>query len=263
MLRREYKYLAPKEILDDLRSELEPYVQLDKYANIRPQKEYTVRSIYYDTLRLDYYHEKIEGLKNRKKIRIRGYNEMNSSNIIYLEIKRKLENYIDKHRSPLLYENLEELFYTGDIDRYIILKDSDAIDNAKRFFFHIHKNLLRPVTLVVYNREAFFSKFDSNIRITFDKNLRYHSFPTFASLYDESILKPAMPKHFVFEIKFYKGYSEHIQDIINRLGLLRLAVSKYQICIDADKQFGSAVNSRKFVFTNPVWNQQVYRKEAV
>jgi hypothetical protein len=263
MLRREYKFLAPVQILDDLRSAMEPYVELDKYAAIRPQKEYTVRSIYFDTLRLDYYHEKIDGIKNRKKIRIRCYNELEDKNIAFLEIKRKLENYIDKHRSPLKYEKLEDLFYSGDIESYIIQKDADSIDNAKRFFFQINKNLLRPINIVVYEREAFYSKFDSNIRITFDKNLRYSSFPNFSQFFEEKILKPAIPKNFIFEIKFYKGYSEHFQNLINRFSLHRMAISKYQICIDADKGLDSLIKIKQTAFNNPVWEKQIYCKEAV
>ena len=263
MLRREYKFLAPVDILDDLRSEMEPYVELDKFAAARPNKEYTVRSIYFDSLNLDFYFEKIEGIKNRNKIRIRCYNELNNKNIAFLEIKRRLENFIDKHRSKTVYENLDDLFYTGDIDSYILQKDYDSMDNAKRFFFQVNKKFLRPISLVVYDREAFFSKFDSNIRITFDKNLRFLSFPDFTSFYNDEALRPALTKHFVLEIKFYKGYSEHIQKIINKFSLQRMAISKYQICVDAGKILTSSRNSKKFAFVNPVWKKQIYCKEAI
>jgi hypothetical protein len=263
MLRREYKYLAPVEIIDDLRSTMFPYVELDKYAAIRPQKEYTVRSIYYDTLDLDFYYEKLEGIKNRNKIRIRCYNELNNQNIAFLEIKRRLENFIDKHRSPTIFENLDDLFYTGDIQSYILQKDFDSMDNAKRFFFQVYKNFLKPISLIVYDREAFFSKFDSNIRITFDKNLRYTSFPDFSSFYNDQGLRPALPKYFILEIKFYKGYSEHFQKIINQFGILRLAISKYQICVDAGKILESSRNNKRFAFANPAWKKQIYCKEAI
>jgi hypothetical protein len=263
LLRREYKYLAPVGILDNLRSAIMPYVEIDKYAEMRPNKEYCVRSIYYDNSKLDAYYEKVEGIKIRNKVRIRCYNEPNGKNIAFLEIKRRLENFIDKHRSPLKYEYLEDLFYTTDIESYIIQKEPDALDNAKRFFFQINKNYMKPISLVVYDREAFFSRFDSDIRITFDKNLRFYSFPELASIYDESILKRAMPKYFILEIKFYKGFSEHFQDIINRFGLIRLALSKYQMCIDAEDGITSPIKVKQFTFINPVWKKQIYCKEAV
>ncbi len=263
MLRREYKYLVPVKYLDELRNDLLPFIELDKYSDIRPNKEYTIRSIYYDNTAMDYYQEKVDGVKMRKKIRIRGYNEFSDKNIVFLEIKRKLENFIDKNRAQLFYENLDDLFFTGDVESYVIRKEPTSVQDAKRFFFHIHRNTLRPVSLVVYDREAFFSKFDSNIRITFDKNLRYAPFPTFGDLYEENILRKVMINYFVLELKFYKGFSENYQRLINKYGLVRQAVSKYQICVDAEMSRQCTTNFRQFIFSNPALQQQIFRKEAV
>jgi len=263
LLRREYKYLVPNKYLNDIRDELLPYVELDSYASRCSNNQYTVRSIYYDSINLDYYHEKIEGLKVRKKLRIRGYNEFKEDNIVFLEIKRKRENFIDKHRSKIYYKNLDDIFYTGDLESYIIQDSDDSINNAQRFFFHVNKKLLRPISLVVYDREAFFSKFNTNCRITFDKNLRYYSLPLFADLYDENILKPAIKNQFVFEIKFYQGFPEHFRMIINKFQLTRLAVSKYSICIDADKELRPLSGNKFFAFSNPIWKEQISRKEAI
>lgn len=263
MLRREYKYLVPNNLLDDIRNDMLPFVELDKFTSVRPQQEYTVRSIYYDNMNFDYYKEKVEGIKTRKKIRVRGYNESGDKNIVFLEIKRKLENFIDKNRAQLKYENIEDLFITGDVESYIIRKESNSLDDAKRFFYHIHRKSLKPVSLIVYDREAFYSKFDSNIRVTFDKNLRYSPFPNFDILYEENILRKVMPKHFVLELKFYKGYSEHFQKIITKYGLVRSAVSKYQICIDAELSRQSITNFKQFIFSNPFLQEQIYCKEAV
>ncbi len=263
MLRREYKYLVPNHLIDDLRKEVLPFVELDKFTLFRLQQEYTVRSIYYDNMNMEYYREKIDGIKMRKKIRIRGYNELGEKNIVFLEIKRKLENFIDKNRAQVRYENLEDLFYTDDVESYIIQKEENSIDDAKRFFYHIHRKSLKPVSLIVYDREAFFSKFDSNIRITFDKNLRYYPFPTFDVLYEESLLKRVMPKDFVLEIKFYNGYSEHFQRIINKFGLVRSAVSKYQICVDAEMSFPNSIYNKQFNFSNPFLQKQILCREAV
>jgi len=263
MLRREYKYLVPVCYLDELRKDLLPFVELDKYSEMRPQKEYTIRSIYYDNMSMDYYREKVEGVKMRKKIRIRGYNEYGDNNIVFLEIKRKLENFIDKNRAQLKYENLDDLFLTGDIESYIIRKEPTSVEDANRFFYHVNRKTLKPVSLVVYDREAFFSKFDSNIRITFDKNLRYAPFPTFNDLYEESILRKVMLNNFVLELKFFKGVSENYQKIINKYSLVRQAVSKYQICVDAEMSRQCITNFRQFIFSNPALQQQLYRKEAV
>ncbi len=263
MLRREYKYLVPNKYLDDIRNEMLPFVETDSFASACENNQYTVRSIYYDSPNLDFYHEKIEGLKIRKKLRIRGYNKFMDDSVVFLEIKRKRENFIDKHRSKLYYKNLDDIFYTGDLDSYIIQSDADSIKNAQRFFFHVNKKLLKPISLVVYEREAFFSRFNTNIRITFDKNLRYYSLPLFADLYEDNILKPAIKNHFVFEMKFYQGFPEHFTKIITKFQLIRLAVSKYSICIDADKELRPTSNRKFLALGNPVWKDKISRKEAI
>lgn len=263
MLKREYKYLVPNEIIGQVRKELKHLIELDKYASIRPQKEYTVRSIYYDNKELDFYYEKLAGLKNRRKLRIRGYNEPGIKNIVFLEIKCKNESFINKYRSMLYYENLNDLLFTGDLQSYILKKGNGSIENANRFFFHLNRKRLKPVSLVVYDREAFFSKFDSNFRITFDKNLRYSSFPSIDDLYREDILKKAMKKYFVFEIKFYRGYSEHLHKIIRQFELVRLSVSKYQICVDAERIDGKAMNNKSSFYSVPVWREHNYCREAI
>jgi len=116
--------------------------------------------------------------------------------------------------------------------------------------------------LITYDREAFYYKFDENIRITFDKNLRYKSFPYFYDVYDNNILKPAMPKYFVLEIKFYRGFSPSLQEVTKKFRLTRLAVSKYQICLDADHLVKPTQNKR-FAFNIPIWNNTDYKKEVI
>jgi hypothetical protein len=220
---------------------------------------YTVRSIYFDTHRMDYYYDKINGYKIRRKLRIRGYNEPSSDSMVILEIKRKINDFIDKHRAPLLYSNLEDLFISADLDSFINCKDENNLNEAKRFFFHITRDNLNPSSLVVYEREAFFSKYDFNIRITFDKNLRYKPLPVLSQLYDESMIKSttSMTKWFLLEMKFYRGFPEAFQRIINKFRLNRIAFSKYELCISADKSVSSVTDNNCFVFSNPAWRSQV------
>lgn len=265
MLRREYKYLVPSVYLDDLRSEFLPFVEHDKYSLTRPNHEYTIRSIYYDTRKLTFYHEKLEGVKNRKKLRIRGYNEFSEDSIILLEIKRRLNDFIDKNRAIMRYRDLDALLVSLDIEQYVFGKDENNLNDARRFFYNYTKKCLMPISLVVYDREAFFSKFNPHIRITFDKNLRYKSFPVIADLFNESGLKPAeiMSRNFLLEMKFHNGYPEVFQKIINKFKLKRIPFSKYEACINADDSFNVVIKNSRFILSNPVWNTEVYFRDAV
>lgn len=233
-MRYEYKYLVDTKLLDRLRRSFEPYLEPDEYAAGRNNAEYTVRSIYFDTHNLQFYHEKLSGIMVRKKLRIRGYNYRDESDKLFLEIKRKYENKIWKNRAAFSYENLKSIIDCGNIEDLINDETLDraAFSEGSRFIHHLKRNHLKPVVLITYDREAYQSKFNSSLRITFDKNLRYKLFPSTEDLFDESTLKKAMPDKFVLELKFYNGFPRWLQNILQKYGLTRVPVSKYTICID-------------------------------
>ena len=59
-MRQEYKYLVPKNKINLLKDLISPYVIRDDHIAIHRDSDYTVRSIYFDTLNLDQYHNKIK-----------------------------------------------------------------------------------------------------------------------------------------------------------------------------------------------------------
>ena len=232
--RIEYKYLAPNALLSRLRAEITPHVLPDLPPGDDAKSEYTVRSVYYDTPDFACFDEKMDGLKERDKFRIRGYGRDGSkSSVVFLEIKRKNESFIKKHRAPLAPEHLDALFATRDVDRYILGKNRDKED-AGRFLYNFSRYGLRPTSLVVYEREAFKGRFDESLRITFDKDVRGTPFPTLDELFDDSNLKGAMPGWFVFEVKFFRyALPSWVRSIIRRFEFPRLAISKYGMCMEA------------------------------
>ena len=236
-MRLEYKYLVPNDLIPTLRTMIGPFVKTDPYADERVSKDYTVRSIYFDTYRLDFYHEKVEGLRSRKKIRIRGYNEHIDRNIVFLEIKRKSATNIAKNRAPVRYEHIQDLLISGDVERYVLTDNGipNALENARRFSFHIYREALRPIVLVIYDREAYYSKFSSLLRITLDKNLRSSIYPSIDALFSEDKTLYSIPGYFILEVKFHGGLPQWVKSMIKNYSLKRLALSKYVICLDTHK----------------------------
>ncbi len=236
-MRLEYKFVVHQEHLDNLRADILPFMEVDSHALQRHVPEYTVRSIYFDTLKMDFYREKVEGIRARKKVRIRGYNTATEESIVYLELKRKFENTILKDRSPLYFNNLSALLVSNDVDNYILNGKGHvgSLMNANKFLFHLKSKALRPVVLVVYEREAYYCKFNRNLRVTFDKKLRSKALPAPEELFTDNDLRYAFANCFVLEIKFHDGFPRWLQTIIERYGLIRSAVSKYTICVDSQK----------------------------
>jgi len=236
-MRLEYKFLADFELLDELRSALAPFVLSDKFAASRPNRQYTVRSIYYDTRRFHCYQEKFDGFRLKKKLRIRGYDAPGPAAPAFLEIKYKQGDFIGKHRAPLRWDRVGDVFSCyGTTGTVPFAPGSAEADAASRFLYHYHRRKMLPVVLIAYEREAFYSRFDSSLRLTFDKNIRSRLYPALDSLYQDRDAVHFMPDHFVFEVKFYDGCLPYwVRSILTRFELERLAVSKYALGIECQR----------------------------
>jgi SPX domain protein involved in polyphosphate accumulation len=240
--RLEYKYLVPLRSMDRLRNDLLKYLDYDAYATARPEKEYTVRSIYLDTHDYKCYYEKLDGLHTRKKFRIRGYNTQDENNQIFFEIKRKHDNFISKSRAGMYYHDLHEVLKNTQNVPNLIERGEDDFEY---FYYYYQLRHLEPKVLVVYDREPFECKFGSQLRITFDKNLRSKSVDNYLHLYDDDDLRNIYRTEFVFEVKFFQVLPQWINRVLGKYDLTRLAVSKYTSSID--RQDSSTVKMNTFV----------------
>ncbi|MEO0226012.1 MAG: polyphosphate polymerase domain-containing protein [candidate division WOR-3 bacterium] len=245
----EYKFLVPLDTIDSIRQTIMPYVEFDTYTKRRKEKRYTVRSIYYDTRTFDCYEEKVEGFLEKKKFRIRSYNSLKECDTVFFEIKRKLYDFIEKDRSCFKWKQTLNLFTASTPELMKILSCSgDKNETAARHFFYYYLNRhLLPVILIIYEREAFYSKFDKSLRLTIDQNLRSRLFPTLDMLYAESDFKYALPHTAILEVKFYRGLPCWIQSLIQQHNLQRLAVSKYAICLDSHPEAYNFIHKFAYV----------------
>jgi hypothetical protein len=213
---------------------MSPYMSLDHNAGITGRNEYTVRSLYYDTSSFRSYFEKIEGIAVRKKFRLRVYNEQTEDSRVFLEIKNKKNNCIDKNRASLQYKLLENVLSSGSVHD---INDDDLLNggrsDAEKFLYYYKGINLIPAVLVVYEREAYQGKFDKSLRITIDKNLRSRIYPELKDLFSNDILKSAMPSFFILEFKFYGKVPAWFKFVAERFNFTRKALSKYTICLDS------------------------------
>ncbi len=238
MLRYERKYLVPYHLLETLRQRVKPFVHPDEYAvkSHFDLPQYTVRSIYYDTRNLECHEEKKEGVELRKKFRIRSYNQFTPHSEAVFEIKRKIENRIQKHRAFCKYRNVDALLKTGDLHRYIdISQKPKGIEDGARFFFHLKKRNLIPTVLVVYEREAYHGFFDQGVRITFDKNIRSSNYPELREMFNNNNLKHLFVNHFILEIKYFTDQMPvWAKSLVQEFRLRHEALSKYAIGYDVN-----------------------------
>jgi hypothetical protein len=238
-MRFEYKYIVPMERLDAVRREILLLTTPDPFASREKDHQYTVRSIYFDTPRLNAYREKLEGIRVRRKLRVRSYNEQQNVSAAFLEIKKKVDQRVMKHRTAIRFEDLPALFETKAVEELVCPGRDPAlsIECGRRFLFHIIRSCMMPVILVAYEREAYQGRLDGALRITLDKHLRHLPFPALSELYQEDGLRYVAPRFFIMEIKFNKGFSPWLQTIVKRHNVTRTSASKYALCISASAEF--------------------------
>ncbi len=238
--RFEYKYLVPERKVSVLREALMPYVAEDPYQTDGDTGEYTVRSVYFDTNDFEAYREKLEGINSRKKFRIRGYNRPTLTSLVFLEIKRKDGSVVSKNRAPLLHSDCHSALHSANPEQYVqpVNGNGNGADDAKKFLFHYYSKSLKPVVLIVYEREAYFGSTDRTLRITIDKNIRSRMNPSLDTLYSDEGLVPALAGYAVLEVKFSSGIPGWMRAINAGLNLKRMSISKYMICIDSHGGIG-------------------------
>ena len=238
-MRLEYKYIVPTQKMGSLRKLLFPYLEYDPYSIIDGSGEYTVKSIYLDSKKFKDYHDKCDGIYKRKKIRIRGYNRITHDSKMFLEIKKKIGSHIYKNRSRILFSDLKDFLENKNLDSFESKKN---ISDAEKFLYYYVKGSLNPITLVTYEREAFFSKFDKSLRITFDKNIRYRKAENCDILFSDDS-DAIQSDFFVLEIKFTKGFPDWLQKTLQSLNLKRGSFSKYTTSVDEMINITSNSNS--------------------
>ena len=219
-LRHELKYHITPAELTVLRGVLAPVMQLDPNGN--ENNEYHIRSLYFDTINDDALEEKIAGVGNRKKYRIRIYNF--SDRVIKLECKSKYGDLISKQSVSIPRELAEQL----------IAGDPDGLQRMRHPLFHdvyreMRTRLLRPAVIVDYVREAYIHQAEE-VRITFDKQVR-------TGLYSVDIFNPQIPTYPVFddpveilEVKYDEFLPGYLQSILSGVTAQRSAISKYTWC---------------------------------
>ena len=234
--RYEIKYLVPSADVPALRDEFTSRLDLDSYGG---SGGYGVWSVYYDTTGLRFYWEKIDGLRFRRKLRVRHYGDrftVDDDTTVYVEIKQRVNKVTQKRRVALPYGLARELC---DHRRMV------AHDPAQRAFLEEVLGLvsgldLRPVAITGYQREAFVGRdADVGLRVTLDHRVRGRDRDFHLSAEAENRLTvPA--KLSVLEIKANERVPYWLTDLAARCNLSVVRMSKYCQSVEA---FGRAPRS--------------------
>ena len=231
--RFEIKCFIPENMAEQVREMARPYVRVDPYAVDRPNFLYTVRSLYFDSATLDFYYEKIDGLKIRKKLRVRAYNDGPDNHIGFLEIKRRYANNILKERYKMPIEKIEKLL-AASANIPLNYKDSTNGQAAlSKFIYNLEKQKLVPTVLIVYDREPYVGNDDQTIRLTMDVNIRAKMDVKMSDLFTNSDLVPVYQNKCILEFKYDDFMPMWMRKILSNLKIQPQSISKYCSGIDS------------------------------
>ena len=166
--RNEKKYIMDEKTYKQLLIRLEDYMELDAY-NIG-QEFYSISNIYYDTIDDQLIRNSIEKPIYREKLRVRSYGIPLIEDQVYIEIKKKYKDNVNKRRTAMkladAYDYLNNDIYPDFNQNKINMQVFNEIDYFKKFYKVV------PKVHISYDRRAYFEQDDGDFRLTFDTNIK-------------------------------------------------------------------------------------------
>ena len=214
--RCEKKYRLTPDQQQAILAGMAPYMKKDAYG------AYTICNIYYDTPDWRLIRTSLEKPVYKEKLRIRSYGVPEDGGKVFVELKKKYDGVVYKRRVtmapgqavPFLAGALPEDAF-GQIGREIAWFQQ---------FYHA-----RPSVFIAYDRLAFAGVDDSELRITFDTNLRWRDTDLDLRLGDHGtpIGDPGM---ILMEIKIPGVCPLWLSRLLSQTGVFPTSFSKYGAC---------------------------------
>ena len=244
--RRELKYIIRTDQMQQFIADITPFLKRDAHAG--QTRFYRSNSLYYDTEDYQAYWQKLEGLKHRRKLRIRVYGEqvVNPDDECYVEIKERIDAAVRKRRIVIPYKDARILCSKGYIHPSLESEeDKPVIDEIAHLVWLFQ---LQPACVMRYDRMAFNGNpdYDPSLRITLDTNCRarIHDID-FSSSTAEEMKFFLSPQLCILEVKANQRVPYWLVQILHRHQFMLRKISKYCTALENLK---GQLPSRRHIF---------------
>lgn len=212
--RYEIKYLISKSQQEEIKSKMSAHMNYDKYGKS------TICNIYFDTPSFLLIRRSIEKPIYKEKLRLRSYGVATGDSTVFLELKKKYNSVVYKRRMDM--SEKIAMGYLCESKPIVNTQITREID----YFRNQYENL-QPAVFLSYEREAFYSKEDSDFRITFDENIlwRDYELSLCAGVYGEPILDEGQV---LMEIKTGASLPLWMVSILSENQIYKTTFSKYE-----------------------------------
>ena len=127
-----------------------------------------VQSIYYDTRDYQLIRTSLECPVYKEKLRLRAYGEPGAITMSFVEIKKKYKGVVYKRRATASLQEAAEGLRKGLLPESAGQVGREAAWMGRRYG-------LIPTAVIAYDREAWFSEKEPDIRVTFDRNIGFRA----------------------------------------------------------------------------------------
>ena len=158
--RIEKKYLLSETQFEELFRRAGNHLKPDTFGRS------TVMSLYLDTPDHRIIRNSIEAKDYKEKLRLRSYGMAAADSTVFLELKKKFKGVVYKRRAAMSLREAEEYLKRGA--RPFESQIMSEIDWAMNFY-----RWPKPAMMIACEREAWFDEEQPDLRLTFDRNIRY------------------------------------------------------------------------------------------
>lgn len=213
--RHEHKHSVNGADIMELRTRLCAVMKRDDHCD--DDGKYIVKSLYFDNYLDKALREKVDGVRNREKFRIRYYGD--DTSFIRLEKKSKINGLCLKQSAPLTAEECDKII-RGDTG--FLINSGNPL--KQEFYAKIHYQLLRPKEIVCYERESFTYP-AGNVRVTIDSHISGSS--NVREFLNPNLAYSTLISDSVLEVKWDEFLPEIIKNCVQLKSRRSSAFSKY------------------------------------
>lgn len=214
--RKEMKYIISLESYLRIQGMLQCLLQPDIHG---VDGGYMVRSQYYDSMTDADLKDNIDGVMEKRKIRVRIY----SPDAATAKLEYKCKTGADGIKKSVTLTREEVLMMERGEYSFLLEKDSEL---AHYLYTKMTQQYYSPKTIIEYDRIAYTYPV-SDVRITFDKNLRGTANP-YGIFEENPIYIPLLtPDKGVLEVKYNDFFPSALKPLLDSLEDVAESYSKY------------------------------------
>ncbi len=233
--RYEHKYIIDEETYKKVLLVLSRHMKPDSYNE--GGKPYPITNLYYDTPDSYLIRASLESPVYKEKLRLRAYGVPKKEDTVYLEIKKKYMGLVNKRRTPLKLNEAYIFASGGPVPEGSYVNTQIAKEIA--YFLSVYRP--EPKLYLSYDRIAFFSAGEDDLRISFDSAIRSRRSDLFLESGNKGEL--LLPEGlFLMEIKTASAKPLWLCEMLTSLNIRRTSFSKYGAEVKKNK--GVILNER-------------------